>query len=109
MDLRLVYITCADPAQAGRIGRALVEERLAACANVLLGMRSCYRWQGKVEEAEEAVLIAKTTAALVDTLTIRVKALHTYTIPCIVALPLVGGDAAYLAWIADGCGPATGP
>lgn len=99
-DLRLVYITAVDAAQALAIGRILVEERLAACINVLPGMRSIYRWEGAVETADEAVLIAKTRAGLVDALGARVRALHTYRLPCVVAVPIAGGDAGYLAWLA---------
>ena len=99
-DLRLVYITAADADQALRIGRALVDERLAACANILPGMRSIYRWEGAVDEASEAVLIVKTRAAQVEAITVRVRALHSYLLPCVVAIPLLGGDPEYLAWLA---------
>jgi len=99
-DLRLVYITAADADQALGIGRALVEERLAACANILPGMRSIYRWEGAVDEAAEAVLIVKTRAAQVEAITARVRALHSYRLPCVVAIPLLGGDPEYLAWLA---------
>jgi len=99
-DARFVYVTCSDAAEARRIGRVLVEERLAACANVLDDMASIYWWQGAVEEATEAVLIAKTRDDLVLALTARVKALHSYDVPGIVALPIVQGNPDYLAWIA---------
>jgi len=95
-----VYVTAADPLEAGRIGRAIVEERLAACANILPGMRSIYRWEGAVHEAEETVLILKTTPARLDALTRRVKALHCYVVPCIAALPASPGNQAYFDWIA---------
>jgi periplasmic divalent cation tolerance protein len=95
----IVYVTAADAAQALAIGRTLVEERFAACVNVLPGMTSIYRWQGGVERAEEAVLIAKTGADRVAALTARVRALHTYHLPCVVAAPLVDGDPDYLAWV----------
>lgn len=99
MDFRLVYMTASSRDEAKRIGRALVEERLAACANVIDGMESVYWWQGKLTEDREAVLIAKTRADLVPALTERVLALHSYTVPCVVALPLVDGNPAYLAWL----------
>ena len=83
-----VYITCASLAEAEAIGRALVEERLAACVNVVPGMRSIYRWQGKVETAEETVLIAKTAGTRFAAVEARVKRLHSYTVPCIIALPV---------------------
>ncbi len=98
-DLALVYITTIDAVQALAIGRVLVAERLAACINVLPGMTSVYRWQGRIEEAQEAVLIAKTRADQVAALSARVRALHTYRLPCVVALTIADGDPEYLAWI----------
>jgi periplasmic divalent cation tolerance protein len=85
-----------------RIARALVEERLAACVNVVPGLRSVYRWQGAVETADEALLLVKTREAALERVAARVRALHPYTLPEIVALPLVSGLAAYLEWIDDG-------
>jgi periplasmic divalent cation tolerance protein len=99
MTYCLVYITASTAEEARRIGAALVEERLAACANVIDGMCAIYRWEGKVENAEEAVLIAKTREDLLDALTERVKALHSYEIPCVVGIPIVGGNADFLDWI----------
>ncbi len=99
MTYCLVYMTAATKEEAQRIGSALVEERLAACANVIDGMISIYRWEGKVQNDREAVLIAKTRAGLVDALTSRVKELHSYEIPCVVALPITGGNAGFLDWI----------
>ncbi len=95
----MVYVTTRDLAEAERIGRAVVEERLAACVNILPGMRSIYRWQGKIEAGDECVLIAKTRAALFDALAARVRVLHSYSCPCIVALPLAAGVPDYLDWI----------
>jgi periplasmic divalent cation tolerance protein len=99
MSQVLVYVTAANPAEAERIAEAVVGERLAACANLIPGMRSLYWWQGKLDRAEETVLILKTRADLVPALTERVKALHSYTCPCVVALPILAGNAAFLAWI----------
>ncbi|MBA3938976.1 MAG: divalent-cation tolerance protein CutA [Planctomycetes bacterium] len=96
----VVYITCTSFAQAEALARHLIDERLAACANIIPGMRSLYRWQGVIESAEETVLILKTAAACVPALTARVKQLHTFTVPCVVAVPVVDGSAEYLAWIA---------
>ncbi len=96
-----VYATAADAAEARRIGRAVVAARLAACANILPGMRSVYWWQGKLEEGREAVLILKTTEERLEALVARVKELHSYDCPCIEALPVVGGHAAYLDWVAQ--------
>ena len=100
VDIRLIYITTDGAEEARAIGRALVEARLAACANVLDPMTSIYRWEGAVQEGREAVLIAKTTAALVDAVTARVRELHSYECPCIVALPVDGGNPDFLDWIA---------
>lgn len=97
----LVYMTAGSAEEAHRIGAVLVAERLAACANVIDGMTSIYRWDGEVRNDREAVLIAKTRGALVDALTARVKALHSYSCPCVVALPIAGGNAAFLDWIAS--------
>ena len=94
-----VYIVAADTAEAEFIAEALVAERLAACVNILGNIRSVYRWQGAVEHAEEVAIIAKTTEAVFDKLAARVRALHSYDTPAIVAWPIVAGDAAYLDWI----------
>jgi len=100
-DLRLVYITAASTDEGATIGRALVEERLAACVNILPGMRSIYRWQGVVQTADEVVLIAKTRAPLVTGLVARVKQLHSYDVPCAVSLPILDGNPDYLRWLAE--------
>ena len=106
MAVCFVYITAPDKAAALKIGRALVDERLAACANVFDGMTSVYRWQGKVQEGGEAVLIAKTREELVPTLTDRVRALHSYECPCVVALRVAGGNEPFLDWIEAETAPA---
>lgn len=106
MDALFVYMTAGSVEEARRIARALVEERHAACVNLVEGMRSVYRWQGAVEEASEVVMIAKTTAAGFDRLARRVRELHSYDCPCIVALPVQGGDSGYLDWIREQTAPA---
>ena len=100
MECCFCYVTAGSREEGLAIGRALVEERLAACANLVDGMNSVYRWQGAIEEAREAVLILKTRRELVDRLTARVRELHSYDVPCVVALPLQGGNPDYLEWIA---------
>lgn len=102
MEFVFAYITAGSRDEARRIGRALVEERLAACANILDDMTSIYRWQGAVEEASEAVLIAKTRAELFDRLAARVRELHSYDVPCVVELKVGRGNPAYLDWLRDG-------
>jgi periplasmic divalent cation tolerance protein len=99
MEYCLVYMTAGTAEEARRIGAALVDEGLAACANVIDGMTSIYRWEGEVRNDNEAVLIAKTRRALVERLTERVKALHSYSCPCVVALPVLGGNPAFFDWI----------
>jgi periplasmic divalent cation tolerance protein len=94
-----VYVVAADMAEAQRIAEALVDERLAACVNILGGVRSVYRWNGAVEHADEIAMIAKTVEGLFEPLAARVRALHSYDTPAIVAWPIMAGDAAYLAWI----------
>jgi periplasmic divalent cation tolerance protein len=95
----MVEITAPSPEEAERIGRALVEERLASCANILPAVRSIYRWEGRVEEASETMLLVKTTEAALPELIRRVRALHSYACPCVAAFKVVGGNADYLAWI----------
>jgi periplasmic divalent cation tolerance protein len=94
-----VYVTASSRDEALKIARHMVEERLAACANILPGITSVYWWEGKVQEEGEVSLILKTRRDLVDPLVARVKELHSYTCPCVVALPLSGGNPAFLDWI----------
>ena len=98
-DPVLLYVTCRDADEAARIGEALVRDSLAACANILPGMRSIYRWDGRLEHANEAVLILKTRRALADDATVRVKALHSYQVPAILVLPVEGGNPDNLTWM----------
>ena len=100
MAITLIYITTENKTEAERIGQALVEEHLAACANIIDGMSSIYRWEGRLMQGNETVLIAKTIEAKVPTLIQRVKALHSYDCPCIVALPITDGNEAFLNWVA---------
>ena len=99
-DPRFVYVTAPSRAEAMRIARAVVKHRLAASANVLGGARSVYWWRGKMAEADEAVMVAKTRAGLVGKLIRRVQSMHRYTCPAIVALPILEGNPGYLKWIA---------
>jgi periplasmic divalent cation tolerance protein len=99
MDAISVYIVAVDMAEADRIAEALVRDRLAACVNILGPIRSVYHWQGAVERADEIAMIVKSRAELFEALAARVRALHSYDIPAIVAWPIIAGDAAYLDWI----------
>jgi periplasmic divalent cation tolerance protein len=101
MTPTMIYITTSSTEEALRIGRDVVALRLAACANVLPGVTSVFRWQGEVQEDGETALILKTRSELVEALTKRVKELHSYDCPCVVALPIAGGNPDFLRWIAE--------
>ncbi len=98
-DARLVYVTAASPEEARRIATAAVEERLAACANILGEIEAVFFWNGGAQNERETALILKTAADRLDALTARIKALHSYDEPCVAALPIVGGSESFLAWI----------
>ena len=99
MPALVCFSTCPDPSSADRIAAALVEERLAACVNVLAGVRSTYRWQGQVQRADEVLLVIKTTSDRLDNLRERLPALHPYELPELIAVEAAGGLPAYLDWI----------
>ncbi len=99
-DALVVLVTAPSTDEAARIARALVEERLAACGSVVPGLRSIYRWEGKVEEESEALLLVKTTRERFPVLRDRVLALHPYQVPEVLALPVEAGSDRYLAWLA---------
>ena len=96
-----IYMTAGNKAEAQKIAKALVEQRLAACVNILENMQSIYRWEEEIQEDTEVVLIAKTTARLVSELIEKVKSLHSYDCPCIVSLPILDGNPPFLNWIHD--------
>lgn len=95
----MVFNTCPDEATARRIATALVDEGLAACVNVLPGLTSVYRWHGKTETASEWLLLIKCRHAAYEPLERRLRALHPYELPEIIAVPVATGEAAYLAWL----------
>lgn len=95
----LIYATFPSVSEAEKIGRQLVEQRLAACVNITPGMISHYRWQGAVERAEEVAMIAKTRASLAEDATAMLRRLHSYDTPAIAVVPLESVEANYLAWI----------
>ena len=101
MPVLLCLCTCPDADCADTIATTLVEERLAACVNQLPGLRSVYRWEGKVDRAEEVLLLIKTTDDRLPALTARVQALHPYELPELIAVEAAGGLAPYLAWVAE--------
>jgi len=96
---KLVYVTAPSLAEAESLARLAVEQRLAACANILPGMRSLYWWQGKLESADEAVLLLKTTDALAPELVNALTQAHSYGCPCVVVLDISAGNQAFLDWI----------
>ncbi len=95
----LIYITTANAAEADRIAREVVSRRLAACANIIPGMKSVYWWEGRMETGDETVLLLKTTDQRTSSLVEEIKRLHNYNVPCIVVLPLTGGNPDFLRWI----------
>jgi len=101
MTSTMIYITTSSRDEALRIGRAVVADRLAACANVLPGVTSVFWWQDEVQEGAETSLILKTRSDLVERLTARVKEIHSYECPCVVALPIADGNPDFLRWIAE--------
>lgn len=98
----MVYIPCPDEACARDIGRKLVERRLAACANVVPRMVSIYRWEGKIEEDKESLLLLKSIEGNLPEIALALEKLHPYRLPGMAAYPAVGGLPAYLDWVRDG-------
>ena len=101
MEPVLLYVTAATIDAARKMARIAVEERLAACANLIEGMTAIYRWNGALQEEREVVLLLKTTADRQEALIARLRELHDYDVPCIVALPIVAGNPDFLKWVGD--------
>ena len=101
MKVTFIYMTAGSKEEARKIGSELVTMKLAACVNILENMNSIYMWQGKVQDDREVVMIAKTTEDRVPQLVEKVKSLHSYECPCIVSIPVSGGNQAFLDWIAE--------
>lgn len=99
MVTHLVYITAASKAEALSMARTLVEEKLVACANIVSEVTSIYRWENAVQESPEVIMIAKTIASQVPRVVERVKQLHNYECPCIVAIPVTEGNRAFFEWV----------
>lgn len=104
-DIIFVYVTAPSQEVAEKIATSAIGARLAACANMLPGMQSIYRWQGKIEQAAETVLIFKTQAVHVEALQNLIVSLHPYDVPCVAVLPVTTGHAPYLDWIAAETAP----
>jgi len=103
---RIVLVTCGSIAEARRIGRNVVEKRLAACANLVPGVESIYTWKGKVERALEVLVLIKTTAKRLRELEREVKRAHSYDVPEFIVLPIIAGSQNYLAWLRESTTPA---
>jgi len=101
---KLIYMTTETEADAERIGRALVGERLAACINIVPGMRSMYWWDGELQRDEGAMVILKTVQQRAQALEARAVELHPYAVPEVLVLPVSGGHEPYLAWVGDEVG-----
>jgi len=98
-DIRFLYITVANEADARKLAEQILKERLAACANIFPVMESIYWWKGELESARESVLILKTHVDLVEKATAAVRHWHSYTTPCILSLAIESGDQPYIDWL----------
>ena len=99
MKTNFIYMTAGSRDEAAKIGKELVSARLAACVNILDNMSSVYLWQGDLQEDTQVVLIAKTTEDCIPQLIEKVESMHSYDCPCIVSLPILDGNKAFLEWI----------
>jgi len=95
----VVLMTASSAEEAEKISFALIEKKLASCCNIVKGVTSIYEWKGNVEKGEECLVIIKTRKELFDKLSLEIRSLHSYEVPEIIALPLVGGFEPYLNWI----------
>ena len=98
-DKVVVLSTCGSEDEAQRIARALVEKRLAACVNILPGVRSVYRWKNEIEDSQEVLLVIKTSRALCENVRSQIEKMHSYDLPEVLALPIVDGSQQYLEWL----------
>jgi periplasmic divalent cation tolerance protein len=103
MEYCSIYITAGSEEEAAGIGRTLIEERLAACVNIL-PIRSVYRWEDSIEDEKEVAMFIKTRSSLSEKVIERVKSLHSYDVPCIIVLPIQRGYPEYLQWIEESTG-----
>ena len=103
-DKTVVFVTCESRDQAEKIAETVVRDKLAACVNVLPGIRSCYVWEGKLTWSDEVLLLIKTTRGRFDQLQDRIKAMHSYSVPEIVGVPIEDAFDKYIAWIDESIG-----
>ena len=99
MKAAFVYVTAGSMDEAKKIGRALISKRLAACVNIIDNMHSMYWWEEEIQDDREVILIAKTKESVVPELIEKIKSMHSYECPCIVSLPILDGNKAFLEWI----------
>src|SRR5512143_405011 len=97
----IVLITASSDGEAEKIGYALVDEHLAACVNIVPGIRSLFFWEGRTQDGRELLLICKSRQPLLERIVARVKSLHSYTVPEVIALPVAGGSEEYLRWLRE--------
>lgn len=102
MKYKLIYITCKDQKEASKIGKVLVQEKLAACVNIVPKIKSIFRWQGKLVQNQESLLLVKTIDKKLVKLINKVKQMHSYKIPCIISFEIASGNKNFLKWI-DSC------
>ena len=101
----MIFVTASDPDEAREISLTLVEEKFVACANTLGSVNSLYWWNGQIENTDEQLIVLKTLASHLDAVIARVKALHSYEVPEILAMPIIGGNPEYLKWIEESVRP----
>ena len=101
MAVVLIYITAGSMEEARTIGNKLVSDRLAACVNIIDNVSSMYWWEGEIQDDKEVILIAKTKESLVPELVEKVRSMHSYSCPCIVSLPILNGNRAFLDWVVE--------
>lgn len=97
----VIFVTAANKEEAGKIGNKLIELRLAACVNIINGVKSVFRWEGKPDSAEEVLLVIKSKKSKFAAIAKLVKSLHSYQVPEIIALPIIAGEKKYLEWLND--------
>ncbi len=101
MDFIVVLVTAPDEDGAAKMAETLVEERFAACVNIIRDIRSIYNWEGKIEDEREVMMVIKTKKELFEPLKKRIQEMHPYSVPEIIALPIIEGSPDYLRWLAD--------
>jgi len=101
MENIVIFITASNEDEAVKIAKALVEEKLAACVNIVKNIRSIYSWQGKIEDEPEVLMLVKTQKRLFESLSQKVKELHSYTVPEIITVPIIDGSQDYLKWLKE--------